>query len=139
MMPSISDLSESLPSGQTLSTPLLSNLPEHEGDDYCNAEEGRMLNVVVSNEDSRQPSWWNDNFVACWVVLPALRLTQFSPALLFFCMSGTEAAVVIGLSWTVFSYVIMMYVAIATLYHQTITYCKLPCFLPSTHRRSGQY
>jgi hypothetical protein len=83
-MTSISDLSDSISAGQTLSTPLRSNLPEHEGGE-CEAdcyeeEEGRMpcpLKISISNEeldeisggDNSQSSWWNDNFVASYAFL----------------------------------------------------------------------
>jgi hypothetical protein len=150
-MTSISDLSDSILVGQTLSTPLLSNLPEHEGDE-CEAdyyddeieEEGCMpcfLKIVVSNEESdevygddgSQPSWWNDDGVP-WVALHALRLLQLFPALLFLqfkfgagFLSSTEATVTMGLCCSVLSYVIVMFVVIATLYRRAIKDYKLAC------------
>jgi hypothetical protein len=140
--------------GQTsLSTsiPLLSNLPHHESDErdayYYDEDEGCMtccLQIVVSSEDldevsvlddsGQPPSWWNGNVVTCWcwVVLPALLFLQFLPALLFLqfkfgtglCMSGTEATLMIGLCWSGLSYVIVLFVVVATLYHQAIKDCK---------------
>jgi hypothetical protein len=94
------------------------------------AVEVENLVTIISNEeldevagdDSSRSSWWNGNFVT-WVVLYALLIVQFVAV---FCMSGTEATVTMGLRWSVLSYVIVMFVVNATLFRQTITYCKLP-------------
>jgi hypothetical protein len=137
-MTSIGDLSDSMSLGQTLSTSLLSNLPEHEGDE-CDAdsndeEEGCMpcfLKIAVDNEeldevsddDSSPPSWWNAN-CRNWIVLHALFFSQLCLGL---HMSGTEGTVTMSLCWSVKSYVVVLFVAIATLYRQTIKCCKPTC------------
>jgi hypothetical protein len=119
--------------GQTLSTPLLSTILEHEGDecdaDYSDEEEEEgckpcPLKILSSNEeldevsgdDSGQPSW-----VVWYHALLFLQLGMV------FCMSGTEATVVMGLWWSLLSYVIVVFVSNATLCRQAIKGCKLTC------------
>jgi hypothetical protein len=134
-MTSISDLSDSMSVGQTLSTPLLRNLLEHERDehhvDYID-EKGDTcaLKIIVSNEEldevsgddssSQLPCWWNGNYVAwfAWVALPALLFLQFGRV---FCMSGAEATAT-GLRWSVVNYAIVLFVIIsmANLYRHAI-------------------
>jgi hypothetical protein len=138
-MASISDLSDSMSVGQTLSTHLPSNLPEHERDerdeDCYDEEEGRMpcsLRIVASDEeldevsgdDSSPPSWWNENCVP-WVILPALLFLQFKFGMAF-CMSGTKATTT-GLRWSVVSYGMVLFFAIAIIYRQAVKDCKLTC------------
>jgi hypothetical protein len=142
-MTSISDISDSISvAGQTLSTPLLSNLPEHEGDecdadtDYYVEKEGCLpcpLKIVVGNEeldevsgdDSSQSSWWNENCVAL-VVLSGLLSVQFVAV---FCMPGAEATTTTGPRWSVASYGIMLFVAVAIVYHKTVKDHKLACWV----------
>jgi hypothetical protein len=134
-MTSISDL------GQTLSTPLISNLLEREGDecgaDCCDEEEGCMpchLQIVVSNDEldeisgdaSSQPSWWNGNCAAWWVALHALLFLQLGTAL---CMSDAEATTAAGLHWPVVIYGSVLYLGISILYHKAVKNSKLTCLL----------
>jgi uncharacterized membrane protein HdeD (DUF308 family) len=127
-MTSISDLSDSMSvAGQTLSTPLLGNLPEHEGDE-CEAdydeEEGCMpCSQVSGDDDSTQPSRWNDNCDA-WVVLSALLSLQFGMLVLY--MAGAKkATTTTDLQWTLMIYGIVLFVAIAMFYHRTVKACKM--------------
>jgi hypothetical protein len=129
-MASISHLSDTMSVGQTLSTPLLSNLPKHERDerdeDYYDDEAGCTpcsLGIVASDEewdevsgdDSSPPSWWNDNSVP-WVILPALLFLQFK-----FGMATT------GMCLLVVSSAIALFVVNATLYRKALKDCKLTC------------
>jgi hypothetical protein len=136
-----SDPSDSMPVGQTLSTPLLSNLLDPEGDecdvDYYDEEEGCMtcpLKIVVSNkeldevsgDDSSQPSWWNGNCVT-WVVLYAVRFLQLGMAL---CMAGAEDTTTTGPHWPVVNYgIVALSFGIATIYHEARKDCKLACLV----------
>jgi hypothetical protein len=130
-MASISDLSDSMSVGQTLSAPLLGNLPKHERDErdedyYYDEEAGCMpcsLRIVASNEeldevsgdDSSSLSWWNGNSVP-WVILPALLFLQFK-----FGMATT------GMYLLVVSSAIALFVLNAIIYRQAIKDCKLTC------------
>jgi hypothetical protein len=139
-MASISDLSDSMSVGQTLSAPLLGNLPKHERDErdedyYYDEEAGCMpcsLRIVASNEeldevsgdDSSSLSWWNGNSVP-WVILPALLFLE-SKFGMAFCMSGTKATTT-GMYLLVVSSAIALFFAIAIIYRQVIKDCKLTC------------
>jgi hypothetical protein len=140
-MTSSSDLSNSMPMGQTLSTPLLvSNLREHEGDDECDAdyydeEEGCVacpLKIVVGNEELDEVSGDHDSDSSqpTWVVwYHALLFLQLG--MVVFCMSSAEATVTMCLWWNLLIYVIAVFVSYATLYRQGINQgikdCKLTC------------
>jgi hypothetical protein len=137
-MTSISDVSGSMSvAGQTLCAPLLRNVPEHErAADYDEDEEGCMpypLEIFVGNEeldevsgdDSSQSSWWNENCVAL-VVLSGLLSVQFVAV---FCMPGAEATTTTGPRWSVASYGIMLFVAVAIVYHKTVKDHKLACWV----------
>jgi surface polysaccharide O-acyltransferase-like enzyme len=134
-MTSISDLSNIiLVLGQTLSTPLLSDLvPEQDGyvcdADYYDEEEGCTpcsLTVVVgteeldevSGDDSSQPSCWSN----CWDVLHAILFLQLGKVL---CMSGAEATATTCLHWTLVNYGIVLFFGIAIFYHKTVKDSKL--------------
>jgi hypothetical protein len=140
-MTSISDVSDSISvAGQTLSTPLLGNLPEHEraaaNYDEQDHEEGCLpcpLQIVVGNEeldevsgdDNSQSSWWNGNCVA-WVVLCGLLSVQFVAV---FCMPAAETTTTTGPRWSVVNYGIMLFVAMAVVYHKTVKDHKLACWV----------
>jgi hypothetical protein len=135
-----SDLTDSLV-GHTLSTPLLSNLLEHEGDecdaDYYDEEEGCMScphKIAISNTESDevsgdasiQPSWWNGNCVA-WVVLYALLFLQLGMVL---CMSGAEATTMTGPHWPVVNYgIVSLSFGIANIYQEVKEDYKLTCLV----------
>jgi hypothetical protein len=126
--------------GQTLSAPLLGNLPEHTCDgrdeDYYDEEEGCIpcsLKIAVSKEeldevsrdDSSSLSRWNGRSVP-WVILPALLLLQFKFGMAF-CVSGTKLTTT-GRRWSVVgvvSYGMMLFFAIAIIYRQALKECKL--------------
>jgi hypothetical protein len=132
-MTSISDLSDSMSAGQALSTPLLSNLLEHEGDErdaeheYYDEEESctqwsLTIVFVDDDEESDEVSRRFDNCVA-WFVFPALLFLQFGMA---FCMSGKATTIQMGLwGWSVLSYVIFLFVVNAALYREAIKDYKL--------------
>jgi hypothetical protein len=148
-MTSISDVSDGMSvAGQTLSTPLLGNLPEHEGDEcdadteYYDEEEVCLVpcslkSVIdeeeldeVSGDDSTQSSWWNDRcvvwviFVAC-VVVYAL-ITWKLEMLLYMCDTG--ATVTKDLCWSVVNCgTVLCFFCISIIYNQTIKDCKMIC------------
>jgi hypothetical protein len=111
-----------------LSTPLLSNLRQHERDADAYDEEGSMpcsLKLVVaaadddeeSNDDSTQYDWWFD---IC--VLPALLFLQFGMAFSM-CPVGADN----GLGWSLVNYSIVMFGIIGTIYRQAVKDSNLNC------------
>jgi hypothetical protein len=124
--------------GQTLSTPLLSNLLDHECDecdeDYYDEEEGCMpcsLKIVASNKEldgvsgdaSRQSSWWNGNCVTSVVLYVVLFLQLVGLAS---CMAGAEDTTTTGPHWAVVHILF------------TLLWCLLampPCTAEPSHKR----
>jgi hypothetical protein len=110
-----------------LSTPLLSNLREHERDADAYDEEGSMpcsLKLVVtddddeeSNDDSTHYDWW---FNIC--VLPALLFLQFGMA-----FSMCHFAADKGFCWSLVNYSIVMFGIIGTIYRRAVKDSNLNC------------
>jgi hypothetical protein len=94
----------------------------------CNGGCDKFVNLVVLEEesdyygdDSSEATSGCDNFVAL-VVLPALLFLSFGEA---FYLTSVDADT--GLRWSVVNYTIVMFVVIATLYHQALHKCKITC------------
>jgi hypothetical protein len=150
-MTSISDLSDIILVGRTLSTPLLSNLPEYECDesdtDYYDEEEGYDADyydeegdmpcpqeIVFDDNDDDDDDDESDevagddcssnNCVNCvaWDGMHALLFLQFGKVL---CLTGAEATSTTALHWSLVNYGILLFVAIAIFYHKTVKDYKL--------------
>jgi hypothetical protein len=105
----------------TRSTPLLSDLTEHERDAEgcmpCSVKLAVAADDEESNDDSSQYAWWFDN---CG--LPAILLLQFGMTFSI-CHVGADNC----LRWSLLNYSIVMFVITAALYRRAAKDCNLNC------------